>query len=257
MDCKDIFKFFCAAAFSAVVCGCAANKEILSVSDLSVAELEKRMNAAVDPQGLFAASKSYVMRQEIREKQWLDEDTVKMVELKFEKPDKLALITYDDNQISSVFCSDGSRGWIADYNSKKVMQLDAKGLRRMQTLTSLSRPGGGGYQSVFKRVDIHKCVNDDGIFYRLSCYGSEQEYPLYFYIDAKDYLLRRAKMKVVVGDGKVLDYENRIDGYAMRDGVVIPIECEVRQLGATQKSKVIHYELNAKFAPSEFQAPVF
>ena len=254
---KKCFVFIAAAVAVFGLFGCVSDKDVLLPSDLTVGELEKQMNSATDPRGVFAASNSYIMRQEIREKQFLDDDVIKMVEVKFEKPDKLALTTYEDNQIASVFCTDGKRGWIADYNSKKVVMLSERGLRRMNMLAALSRPGSGGYQAVFDKVEINKCTNKDGEFYRLTCYGKEQPYPMYLYVDSRNFLLRQAKMKVSVNDKDAFDYESRILNYGKREGVLIPMHTEVRQLGAVQRSKVIHYELNRKFDSSDFQAPVF
>ena len=244
------------AAMAFLFSGCVSDQEYLGPADITLSELEKRINKATDPDGLFAASKSYIMRQEVRTKVFLDEDNVTMVEVKFEKPDKLALITYSDNRPASIFCTDGQKGWIADCKSRKIVQLEKKGLERMQMLSSLSRPGSGGYNSVFPKVELHKCTNSDGEFYRITCYPPNQVYPIYFYVDADDYLLRRVKMKVEV-DGKTFDYENRIISYESREGVNIPMSTVVEQMGISQKCQVIFYRLNPEIPASDFLPPVF
>jgi hypothetical protein len=240
----------------AILVGCASVKEEIMVSDITLAELEQRIQKATDPDGVFAASKSYVMRQEVRTKQFLDEDNIKMVELKFEKPDKLALLTYEDNKVASIFCTDGKYGWIADCKSRKIAQLDAEGLKRMQVLSRLSTPGSGGYAAAFPKVELDKCIDADGEFYRVTCYPEHQKTPIYFYVDADDFLLRKMKMTVEV-NGRSFDYENRILDYEMKEGVNIPAVTQLEQMGVSQSSKVIFYRLNPQIPASDFQAPVF
>ena len=246
------------AGMAMLFAGCAAGSaDVLSPSPLSLEELEKRMNAASDPDGLFAASKSYVMKQEIKELYWLNDDVIRMVEVKFEKPDKFALITYEDNQPSNIFCTDGESGWVAYYRDRKIVRLDEAGLRRMQTLASLGTPGAGGYSSVFKDVQIYECRNDDGQFFRIDCKGPESDDPISFYVDANDYLLRRVKMSFLLPGGKRSEYENLILDYELRDGVRIPMATRIIQDGVKQESKVIYYKLNPEIPAGDFQPPVF
>ena len=242
----------------ALFSGCAADlTDVLAPSPLSLEELEKRMNAASDPQGNFASSKSYIMKQEIKELYWLNDDVIRMVEVKFEKPDKFALITYDDNQPASVFCTDGNSGWVAYYKDRKIVRLDEAGLRRMRALASLWTPGAGGYSSVFKDVQVYKCTNEEGRFFRIDCKGPELSEPISFYVDADDYLLRRVKMNFQLPGGKSSRYENIILDYELRDGVRIPMATRIIQDGVKQESKVIYYKLNPEIPAGDFQPPVF
>ena len=239
-------------------CGCASVAEDqLSDSDLTVEELEVRMNKASDPQGIFAASRSYTMRQEIIEKYFLNDDVTRMFELKFEKPGKMALITYEDNKPGSVFCTDGKNGWVADYGSRKIVRLEKSALNRMQTLANLGQPGVGGFKKVFPKVEVFKCTNEEGNFYRIDCYGSESPYPVYFYLDADTFLTRKVCMKLALADGKTVDYSNRITSYEMRDGVMVPVTTKIEQDGVVQESKVIFYRINPTFSADEFLPPIF
>ncbi|MBE6364735.1 MAG: hypothetical protein E7053_03160 [Lentisphaerae bacterium] len=252
-------KLICGIIAGVLITGCAStmDEDILSPSDLTLEELEARRNAATDPEGRFAASGSYIMRQEIVERYWVNDDIIRMVEVKFAKPDKIALITYENNKPATVFCTDGSRGWLCYYSDRKIVQFDESGLRRMQMLVSLGRPGGGSYRSIFARVEVFCCVNDEGRFYRIDCYGEESPYPVCFYLDAENYLPRMVRMKVPVADGSYVDYVNRIKDYEMRDGVNIPMTTVVEQDGVTHECKVIFYQLNPVFSDSEFLPPVF
>ena len=251
---RVVFAVF--AVLAVLLTGCVSSGEKVFPADISLSELESRINKATDPEGVFAVSKSYIMKQEVRVKQFLDDDDVKMVELKFEKPDKLALLTYDDNQLSSIFCTDGKRGWVADCKNRKIVQLENEGLKRMQLLSRLSRPGSGGYADVFPKVELDKCIDDDGEFYRITCYPENQPYPICFYVDSDEFLLRKMKMKVLV-EGKTFDYENRIIDYEVREGVKIPAVTQLEQMGISQSAKVIYYRINPVIPASDFQPPVF
>ena len=215
------------------------------------------MNAASDPQGVFANSKSYSMRQEVIEEYWLNDDDVKMVEIKFEKPDKMALITYEDNKPGSIFCTNGKNGWVADYGSRKIVQLEKSALNRMLTLSKLGRPGTNSFKNVFTKVEVAKCSNEEGRFYRIDCYGSESPYPIHFYLDAETFLTRKVCMKLPMPDGSVVDYQNKIEEYALRDGVMVPVKTRIIQDGVGQKCNVIFYKINPAFAASEFLPPIF
>ncbi|MBE6359425.1 MAG: hypothetical protein E7057_09315 [Lentisphaerae bacterium] len=255
---KQKFFLFVFAILTAGMSGCStASIDTLSPADITIAELEKRTNAAIDPEGRFAVCGSYIMRQEITEKNLLNDDDIKMVEVKFEKPDKIALITYEDNEPDSVFCTNGKQGWVASHRSRKIIQLDEKGLERMQMLTRLGQPGNSSYSAVFARVELNKCVNDDGEFYRVDCFNGSSEYPVSFYIDSKNYLTRMVKMKFTAPSGAVINYTNRILKYEMREGVQIPMSTVIDQDGTVQESKVIFYRLNPKFSADEFLPPVF
>ena len=113
-----------------LLCGCSSlPKETLSPSDLTVEELEERMAKATDPEGYYAKAQSFVMRQELKTKRFLDEPLVQMVETKFMRPDFFKITTYDDNRPTIEIISNGANSWVADYNAEKIRVLDADALR--------------------------------------------------------------------------------------------------------------------------------
>ena len=237
--------------------GCASDADELAPSDITLRELEAAMNRATDPQGAFAGSQSYIMRQEIREKQFLDDDIEAMVEVKFMRPDKFALITYKDNKPSNIFCTNGKNGWVADCGSRRIVQLSEEELHSMLRFARLGCPGPGGYSSIFKKVELFRCSNRHGEFYRIDCSDEGQSEPVSFYVDKDEFLLRRVKTSASVGKKGSFDYEAAITAYGWRFGVQIPLEMEIRQLGAKQESKVIYYQLNPVIPDSDFLPPVF
>ena len=235
--------------------GCAAVQDELSPSDLSLTELEKRMNKATDPENKFRSSKTYLLDQEVVEKRLFDDSEAEFVRVKFEQPAKFSLTTLKDNVPESVFCSDGERGWVADYRCRRVKMLSGSELKRFQVLSQLGSPVSN-FEQIFPKVVVARCSNEDGNFYRIDCFSDNQAEPISFYVDSNTYLIRQMKARFKVGSGK-LDYHAKILKYEKREGVMIPIITEVEQNGLKQESKVINYKLNLPFPATDFLPPVF
>ena len=120
------------AVFLLLAGGCSSFNEEISAADISIDELEKRMQQAMDPNGRFARAKSYVMRQQVTtDRSWMELPEVQMVEVKFRAPDQFKLTTYTDNEAETVLIASGKEGWMADMKRKKLTRLDDKALQRI------------------------------------------------------------------------------------------------------------------------------
>ena len=244
--------FAAASALVLICCGCAP-VETLTPSDLTLEQLEERMNKSMDPLGNYARSKTCVIRQEVEVPQFLDEPQVFMIETKMKRPDSFRITTYNNNEPIRVVCSDGKHGWTADYRDRKVSMLDGDRLKQMLILSRFSNPGGG-YKNIFKKVDVAKCSNEDGNFYLITAVG-ENGSSFKIYVDPEEFFIRRIFGDMKVGSG-TLDYDSRIGSYNRRDGVMIPQTTELTQNGQKQSSKVIFYQLDTVFPETEFLPPV-
>lgn len=225
--------------------------ETLSPSDLTLEELETRMAKATDPEGRYAAAKSFVMRQELTTKRFMDHPLVQMVETKFMRPDSYRITTYDDNQPTFAIISNGESSWTADYRSKKIRTLDAESLREAKVLGEITKPGSR-MSKIFSDVKIQRCRIGDENFYKLSCRNSDDS-SLDIYVDADDYQPER--VRVTGKDG--LQYDSSLTGYGLYEGVRIPEETKVRSGDVESTSRVIYYKLDLPIDPSEFRPPVF
>ncbi|MBR2344593.1 MAG: hypothetical protein IKA71_02270 [Lentisphaeria bacterium] len=248
--------FFCTGIVALLIMtGCASVKDSLSTPDITLEELEKKMDQATDPSGIFAQSRTYSLLQQVSTKRFLSDPDEYLVEVKFETPDKFSLTTYEENRPVSMWCSDGKRGWIADYNSRKIQMLDGKALRRMTVMAQISNPRES-YTKIFPKVELHACSNELGNFYRIDCFGEEQNYPISIYVDAGSYLVKRMKFDAVVGSSTI-SYDARIKKYELREGVMVPVLTEIIQDGETQISKITSYRLNVSIPETDFLPPVF
>jgi len=245
--------FLCTLLLAA---GCATEfQEEISKSDITLDQLESRMQHAMDPTGRFAGARTYVMRQQITTEQgWMDPPLVQMVEIKFRRPDQFKLTTYTDNDPETAIIVNGKSGWMVDIKHKKSVALDGRALRRVRVLVRLTDPGNR-FEDVFSKVELDKSLVDDEVFYRLTCSGEEGD-PVHIYISAKDYLTRRMRMKFNVG-GNILDYDSQMLAYSMYEGVMIPDESVVRQGGSEQKTKVVYYKLDVPIEDAEFRPPLY
>ncbi len=243
------------AAMMVVFSGCATVKDQLSAPGITLEELEKRMAKATDPDGVFAKSKTYSMLQQITPKRFLDDSGEYLVDVKFERPDKFSLVTYIDNKPASMWCSNGKQGWIADYSSRKVQTLDGEALRRMSVMSQISNPQES-YTKIFPKVELFRCVNENGDFFRIDCYGANQKSPISIYVDAATFLVKRMSFDLPVGSGRIA-YEANILQYEKREGVLVPVLTAIVQNGEKQECKITSYRLNLPIPETDFIPPVF
>ncbi len=246
------FSAFLASAALAVLCGCSSlPNELLSPSDLKLEELERRMAEATDPEGHYAKAQSFVMRQELTTKRFLDTPLVQMVETKFMRPDCFKITTYDDNKPTIAIISNGTGSFVVDYSAETIRALDAKALRQIRRLGEITRPGSKLSQ-IFSDIKVEKCRIGDERYYKVSCPGDE-DLMLNIYVDADTYQTERI---TIVKDGEVT-YDSSLTGYGLYEGVRIPEETSVKAGGTENTSHVIYYKLNAVIDPAEFHPPVF
>ena len=234
------------------LCACSSlPRETLSPSDLKIEELEARMAKATDPEGQYAKAQSFVMRQELTTKRFLESPLVQMVETKFMRPDFFKITTYDDNKPTIAIISNGASSWVADYNAEKIRVLGPDELRQIKRLGEITRPGSKLSQ-IFPDIKVEKCRIGDELYYKLNCPG-EKGFDLNIYVDADTYQTERI---TIVRDGEVT-YDSSLTGYGLYEGVRIPEETSVKAGGTENTSHVIYYKLNAVIDPAEFHPPVF
>lgn len=241
------------AAFLLTLCGCSTlpEEELSPATDITIEELEKRMAQATDPEGRYAQSRSFVMKQVVETKRFLDQPLVQMVETKFMRPAFFKITTYDDNRPTVAVISNGENTWFADYNAGKVKVLDAVALRKVKRLNDITKPGSK-LSEVFKDIRIFKCRIGDEDFYKIECPGEDGE-GLNVYVDADSCQITRIS---VSENGKVI-YDSSLKEYGLYEGVRIPEETAIRSGGVEQTTRVIYYKLNPVIDISEFRPPVF
>ena len=254
-DMKTYIKCFAPALLALLVCcGCSSlTEEELSPADITLVELETRMVKATDPNGRYAEAQTFVLKQVVETKRFLDQPLVQMVETKIMRPNFFKITTYDDNQPQRAIISNGESSWIVDYDAKKVKKLDAKELRQTKKFSDITSPGGK-LSEVFKNAVVQKCRIGEDLYYKVACPGEGDSKTVFnIYVGADSWQIER--ITIVVG-GKAT-YDSSLKGYGLYEGVRIPEETVVRSGGVEKVFKVIYCKLNQPLEVSEFRPQAF
>lgn len=250
-----LFSLFCMA----FLCGCTVF-ETLEESDLSITELEERMEKAIDPAGAFRKADSYVQREMLKI-DGLFGDSIYQIDLKYKKPNFLKLTTFENNQpIRAVIYNSGS-AWQVDYTEKEVKEITGADLIRLNMLHKLTSPTEK-YSQLFKEVKVFRCklTADAADYYKIVCGGARPGNTISIYVNAADYLPRRinADLTFVVRNKKQsFSYDCFIDAYEAMDNVMIPQKTTAVTDGLESTTTVFEYKLNVNIPDSEFLPPIF
>lgn len=254
-----IFSVFCAV----FLCGCAV-VETLEPSDLTINQLEEKMEKAMDPEGAFRKADSYVQREMLKIA-GLFTDAIYQIDLKYKKPNFLKLTTFENNQpVSAVIYNSGS-AWQVDYNEKKVKEITGSDLIRLNMLHKLTVPTEK-YSQIFKKVEVFRCrVQEESSekpvdYYKIVCGEQDGGNTIAIYVSAEDFRPRRidADLTLVVKNKKqTFSYDCFIDVYELMDNVMIPQKTTAVSDGIESTTTVFDYKLNVDIPDSEFLPPIF
>ena len=217
--------------------------------NISLAVLQLKMQKAMDPDNLFRDSKSYVQKQMLMvKKDWEDEKSY-IVEVKYKRPDKLKMTTWEENQPTNSIIFNGKNAWIVNYKDKQRTLIKGEQLEKMKVLFYLGKPGSK-YEDIFKEVKIFEAELDGRPYYKLICMSKfNDQPPLIIYVGKNNFLTKRIAIPPKI--------ESTIDKYGLYDGVIIPEESTEIVGGSKKRYKLIAYKLNVKLKDSEFFPPVF
>lgn len=247
------------AVFVLFLCGC-ASIETLEPSDLSIAELENKMEKAMDPAGDFRKANSYVQREMLKIN-GLFTDSIYQIDLKYKKPHFFRLTTLENNQpVSAVIFNSGS-AWQVDYNEKKVTEITGTDLLRINMLYKLTTPAEK-YSQLFKNIKVFRCKlqDDPADYYKIVCGTIENGNVVNIYVNAKDFLPRRihADLTLIINNSKkAFESDCHIESYELMDNVMIPQKSASVSDGIESTSTVFDYKLNVNIPDSEFLPPIF
>lgn len=218
-------------------------------ADITLAVLQEKMQKAMDPDGLYSKSKSYVQRQMlVVKKDWEDEKGY-IIEVKFKRPDKLKMTTWENNSPTNSIIFNGNNAWIVDYKAKKRDLISGERLAKMKILFALGRPGGT-YQQIFKEVKLTETTFDEQPYYKLTCRTQFKDQPPFIiYVGKNNFLTKRIEIPPQV--------TSTIDKYGLYDGVITPERTTEVSDGGTKQYELILYKLNVDIDDNEFFPPIF
>lgn len=217
--------------------------------NITLTALQEKMHTAMDPDGIFRKSESYVQRQMLIVKKDWENEKGYIIETKYKRPDKLKLTTWENNQPSTSIIFNGEKAWRVNYKDKKSTLISGERLKKMKVLFALGRPGST-YQQIFKEVKISETELDEQEYYKLTCISKfKGEPPLIIYIGKNNFLTKRIDIPPNI--------TSTIDKYGLYDGVIIAEQITDISDGGKNQFKLIMYKLNVKIEDSEFLPPAF
>jgi hypothetical protein len=218
-------------------------------ANISLAILESKMHKAMDPDGLYRQSKSYVQKQMLMvEKGWEDEKSY-IVEVKYKRPDKLKMTTLEDNHPKTSIIFNGKNAWIVYYDDKKRVLLQGEQLEKMKVVFALGRPDST-YQDIFKEVKLFETELDEQPYYKLICQSKFKDIPPFIvYVGMNNFLTKRIEIPPKV--------TSVIDRYGIYDGVIIPERTTEIVDDSKKHYEIIMYKLNVDIHDEEFFPPIF
>lgn len=253
MNIRKFLLYIAAIPAAAVVSGCSSVGETLSAADISLDELQSRKDIASDPEGRFARSQSYVMRQEISDEGIFGVPDKKIVELKYKRPNKIKSTIYSEGEPLNGYIINGDSAWTIDYKSRKVYPIPLQHMEQLKTLTRLNTPSSK-IKDVFKNVRLEYCSTGEGNYYKLTCSNNENNI-FEIYIDAKSYLTGRVRTTLLLPQGTVKS-DSVMKSYSLYEGVRIADEATSRSGDTSQIQKVVDYKLDVPLEDEEFKPPV-
>ena len=253
MNIKKILFYTAAVPAALLFSGCSTMSETLSPADISVDELQRRKDMASDPEGRFARSKTYVMRQEISDESIFGSLEKKMLELKYKHPDKVKCTVSSDGEPVSGYIINGSSAWTIDYKSRKVYPIAPQNMEQLRNLLRINTPSSK-IKDVFKNVKLEFCSTPEKDFYKLTCSNNEKN-TFEIYIDAETYLTYRMRTTIHLPTGTVRS-DSVMQSYSLYEGVRIADESVSETGDSSQKQKVVYYKLDAPLTDEDFDPPV-
>lgn len=218
-------------------------------SDITIEELQKQMNEASDPDGLYQNAQSYIMKQTLTRKGIFWDDDY-MVEVKFKRPGLWKTTTFKDNKPMTSIMFNGRKAWIVDYRTKTTHELTGPVLARASHMQTLLLPDST-FRDSFEKIDLTQYRKDGIEYYKVVGHNTGFD-PITIYIGKYTSLPKRVETREEINGIKV-NYVSIMDSYAMYDHVMIANQNTVIVDNSTSISRVVQYRLNVELANSEFQ----
>ncbi|MBU8902540.1 MAG: hypothetical protein KOO69_07355 [Victivallales bacterium] len=217
-------------------------------ANIGLSILQKKMHKAMDPDGLYRKSKSYVQKQMMVVSEGWSADKGYIVETKYKRPDKMSIIFKEDNIPIASIIFNGDNVWSVNYKEKQRTLIKGEQLEKLKVLFALGRPGST-YQEIFKDVKLFETELSGNPYYKIKCISKfEDQDPLYIYVGRHNFLTKRIETSSTT---------SIVDRYGLHDGVIIPEQTHEFVNGSEKRYKLIVYKLNVKIDDNEFFPPAF
>ena len=231
--------------------------EPMEPADISVPELVSRMGRATDPKRRYHNCKSYMMKQTLSVMQSGTKETMS-IEIRFQSPDKMRIITYKDKQPTFIEIYHSGKGWRYDCATRTTTKVPpGQPIELMRIFTQMGTPSLDTTQ-IFKEVSIDMQIEDGYKTYRLICDpGVKGIAPYVFYVNGKTYLTERMETIMYINGEEYLYVNVPADyNWYENDSIRLPVTSTVKLMDTTRISKMTDFKINVDFPASDFLPPV-
>jgi len=224
-------------------------------SDLTVDELVKKMDKAMDPDGNFRKAKSYVLKQKVLDTSKFELNEYSL-EIKYKAPELMKFSSIRAGKPFSTLIFDGTKAWNINPETKLATEISkGKGMNLVKTFAALTRPGST-VKTVFKSVDIDMIKDEfEVLCYRLVCRVEDSSIAPYVILVGPDYLTRSIETVLYSDDGTEAKYHSHTIDYAWISGIKMSKESIVEVGDRKVKYSMVSFTLNPEIPDSDFKVP--
>ncbi len=218
---------------------------------MSVDELEKKMEKAVDPSGKLKTTTTRIMTATLLIKQQgISANTI----IKSKKPHKSQVISIIPNMMTEVKVFNGETGWVYS-NMTGVRQILGAELASIKLQGKMDDPEAK-LTEIFQSVTIEKEKIKTGNFtcYKLVCTPKEEDgkNQMTIYVDDEKYLTRQIDMIIVTEMGAIPSI-TVLEDYKKSNDILFPYKMTSKVLGMDMIVTIDKIELDVPIKDSEFE----
>ncbi len=255
------FKFFplflVSLTIITLLSGCSSLiKPTMQPTSMTVAQLEEKMEFAMDPKMEYRKATSYIQESISEISTWYSSQEL-TIRTSFKKQEgstvgKLRVDYLINNRIFSSLIYANNAAYVVDYKAKKATKIGDEEYKSMMIFVSLCSPDTT-YSETFSRIELSECVIDDQNYYVLQCFSTDSpaETPYEVFVNADTFLINR----IQTNTKKFGEYSAVIDSYATYQSVTVPDIFTSNTNGVIQDFDLILYNLNANIPDIRFELP--
>ena len=247
--------------FSALcVTGCfpVLDLEPRETSDLSVRQLIRKQNKAVDPAKKWQKANSYYMKMKLSLTDKSSRDYHES-EIWYQHPKCFRLVTSRNGVPQKILIYNDGRIWSGSPRTNHYKELKSDSLEYCLFLNTV-RMGTPylDYTDIFRRISVDMFIEDGIRYYRMICMSDDKRIqPYIFYYDGRNFLQTKLEtVNIISESGASVLYTSSIRKYTDVNGIKLPAVTVVESGGVVQVSELQEIVINKVYPESLFLPPV-
>ena len=246
------------SALCATGCFPVLDLEPRETSDLSVRQLIRKQNKAIDPEKKWQKANSYYMKMKIALTDKSSKDYYES-EIWYQHPKCFRLVTSRNGVQQKVLIYNDGRVWSVNPRTNHYTELKSDSLEYCLFLNTV-RMGTPylDYTDIFRRISVDMFIEDGVRYYRMICMSDDERIqPYIFYYDGRNFLQTKLEtVNILSESGASVLYSSTIRKYTDVNGIKLPAVTVVESGGVVQVSELQEIVINKVYPESLFLPPV-